>query len=96
MLIPSKPDDIALPHAVKEKIKELRDIVIRTAGVDLKIPGDLELDAKRMNLLLDRYAKADFRHTEAEKRSVRAIAQWSLNLKQIVCRQPVTQIEWGD
>jgi len=40
--------------------------------------------------------KGDYRHTEAEKRSTRAIADWTLEVNAKLRNQKKTKIEWPD
>ncbi len=94
--IVSQRDDIALTYEVGKRLLELRDRVIRTSGNDLIVPESLVFDMKRMNSLAARYKRGDFRHSEAELRSVKVIAQWTLDLNRAICGQPSETLQWKD
>ena len=95
-MIHSKKDDIALCYEVGKRLVELRDRIIRTTGMDLIVPEHLRMDMKRMNSLAARYKRSDFRHSNSEKKSLRTIAQWTVDLNRSICGQPSITLQWGD
>ncbi len=96
MLIPSTADDIALARAVKEKFRELCGTFQRIRGVPLKVPASLYKDIMRWKALLNRHKKRDFRHSEAEKESMKTVAEWTVALNAALRNNPKPSIEWKD
>ena len=65
-------------RAVADRLADLRGAYRRLRGIDLIQPPELDHDVVRFHALLDRFQGADFRYTEPELRSLKAIADWSL------------------
>ena len=93
-LISSTSDNISLAHAVEVRFLDLCQMYSRTHGVELPIPSDLNRDMYRWRQMRVRHKQGDFRHTEAELRSVRTIAQWTLDAKRELCGKPTEQLQW--
>lgn len=67
-------------RAVADRLADLRAATQRLRGIDLIQPPELDLDVIRFHELLERFQKADFRYTEPELLSLKAVAQWSLQV----------------
>lgn len=92
-MLASTADDIALAEAVLERIPGLRDLHIRICGVDLVMPLDLEDDYHRMIAMISRHRRGDFRHYEAETKSTKTVAQWTLAMNCQLRNQPIVYLE---
>ena len=95
-MIHSTKDDIMLCYEVGKRLIELRDKLIRTTGNDLIVPESLRADMIRMNRLAGRYKRDDYRHRDSEKKAVKVIAQWTLDLNCAICGQPSVVLQWKD
>ena len=94
-LMPSDKDMISLTAAVMEGIRTVSDMYKRQWRIEIstiRITRDLE----RMNTLVERYQKKDYRHTDSEKKAVRTLAQWSMDQKSALVGQPTKKLEWKD
>jgi len=79
--------------AIEERYNTVRDRFFRKWGVPLLIPSDLDSDFKRWRQLATRYREGDYRHTEAELKSMKAIAQWTIDVNCSVCGQPPVKVD---
>ena len=80
MLKPSEPDTVALADAVESRFLDLCGSWQRIRGVDLPLPQILDSDLLRWREMLVRHRKGDFRNTESELKSVKVVAQWTLDM----------------
>jgi len=96
VLIKSKPDDVALTWAVQEKFLHLCSLYLKMKGIQLPIPTHLDADFLRWRQCFYRYKQGDLRHTDAEKRSVRTIAEWTLQIKAELMGEAVPMMDWND
>ena len=96
VLIPSTPDNIALGGAVEERFLSVCKLWMRVNGSELPIPESLNGDLMRWRKMRVRHRGNDFRHTEAESRSVRTIAQWTCDMNCDLRNQERVVIDWGD
>jgi len=92
----SNRDDIAIVYEIQKRLVELRDRFCKVSGNDLIIPPNLKADFIRYNMVFGRYKEGDFRHSESEKKSIRAIAQWTVDLNRSICGQTPLKLEWRD
>lgn len=95
-LLLSQKDDIALPHEVFMRFMNVDDLLVRLRGTGITVPESLEADFRRFNQLRQRHMQQDYRHTEAEMKSVKTIAQWVLDLNCELRNQPRQVLEWKD
>jgi len=94
MLHKSSPNDIALIPAVHDRYIELCGLYYRVNEEKLVPPPDLDADMLQWRQLVARYKLGDYRHTDAELKSLRTIAQWTLDLKCDLCGQPRKKLQW--
>jgi hypothetical protein len=80
MLIDSVADTIALAQAVEERFLDLCGSWIRVRGVEMPIPASLDADLLRWRECLARFRKGDFRNSEAELKSTKVVAQFTLDM----------------
>ena len=66
-------------EAVEARFLDLCGSWQRVKGVDLPIPESLNADMLRWREMRVRHRSGDFRHTEVELTSTKAIAQWTLD-----------------
>ena len=92
----STPDDITLTYEVSKRLLDLADAHLRIRGVELAIPIDMQLDFVRFQQVKQRHINQDYRHMDAEMRSVKAMAQWSLDVNCALRNQPRKQLTWKD
>ncbi len=96
-LVQSKPDDIALPAAVEGKYLELCKKYLLAKGVKLLWPASMDRDVTRWRQLRVRHKSGDFRHTEAELKSTKAIAEWTVMVHMELCNQKkIPVIKWRE
>lgn len=94
MLMPSDADAVGLAEAVKNGLKQLIHLYRRTRGTDLMFPKELDADVLRWRTMRGRHERGDLRHSEAELKSTKALAQWSLDVKCDLCGQPRKKLTW--
>lgn len=95
-LRPSVPDTIALADAVEVRFIELCGSYLRIKGEHLVPPRSLNQDMLRWRQMRVRHKHGDFRNTEAELQSTRAIAQWTVDVNRRIRNQEPMKIEWLD
>lgn len=95
-MLPSTKDDVLLVHEVSKRLLDLNSLHQRLKGTELRIPEDLTKEMQLFDRLSLRYRKGDLRHTEGEKASVRAIAQWSVLINCSLRNQPPKVLTWTD
>ena len=93
---PSDPDTIALSRAVEERFLRLCKSWLKIRGEEMLIPPDMDGDLLRWRSMCVRHRKGDFRHTEAESKSLRTVAQWTLDMNCVLRNQPLIKLVWGD
>ncbi len=96
ILLPSDPDLAELAAAVEGKFLELCQFHRRVTGFDLTIPAELKDDALRWRRMVLRHRRRDFRHTPSEKKSTRAVAEWTLRVNCKLRNQVYVPITWRD
>ena len=89
-------DNVQLGLAVEERFLEVCKLYLKERGVELITPYDLDSDMLLWRTMRVRHKKGDFRNTKDEERSVRKIAQWTLDVKLRLCDQPAKVLEWPD
>ena len=90
----SKIDDIELAAAVEDRFLQLCQLHLGIAGCQLPIPKELNRDMLRWRQMRTRHKQMDFRHTDAEMRSVKAVAVWTINTKFRLLGKKPPVIEW--
>jgi hypothetical protein len=60
----------------------------RQHGMELEIPASLDKDILRWRQMAVRYKRGDMRHTEAEYKSLKVIAQWTVSVNCKLRGQP--------
>lgn len=88
MLKTSDPDTVALGDAVELRFLELCGSWQRVKGAELPIPESLNLDMLRWREMRVRHKRGDFRNTEAELKSTKAVAQFTLDMNFSLRNQP--------
>jgi len=92
----SSQDDISLSLAVEQRFIDLCGSYLRVKGIRLVPPSSLDADMFRWRQMAVRYKKGDFRHTQSEMKSLRIIAEWTLQLNAELRNQTYQPIEWRD
>lgn len=92
----SSADDIALSMAVQSRFVELCGAYRRIRGVDLVPPSDLDSDLFHWRTMAVRHRQGDFRNSEEELKSLRTIAQWTVDVNRELRNQPPQKIDWGE
>lgn len=80
MLVRSVADTVALAQAVEERFLDLCGSWLRIRGVEMPIPTSLDSDLLRWREMRVRHKRGDLRNTEAELKSTKAVAQWTLQM----------------
>ena len=93
-LQPSVEDVVKLAFAVETRFVEILNKWSKTKGETLPIPTYLDKDILRWRMMVVRYRKGDFRHRLSEVKSVKEVAQWTVDKNCELCDQPKKKIEW--
>jgi len=96
IMLQSTPDDVSLSASVEEKFIDLCGTYNRLKGERLPIPLSLEPDMLKWRTMRVRHKSGDFRHTEAEMRSLKMIAEWTVEVNAEMRNQKKPTIEWKD
>jgi len=94
-LHPSNEDIVALGMALQMRYNELIQAHHRITGNKLIIPQNLVADFRRARSMIARHHQQDYRNTVSELKSVRVIAQWTVDVNAKIRNQAPTQIEWS-
>ncbi len=84
---------VSLTAAVSDRYNRLIGDFQRIKGSALQVPKDMIPDYQRFMNLIRRYKKNDMRHTDAEARSLKTIAQWTLDINNAIRNQPAEQLD---
>lgn len=95
-LTPNSSDDSGLVIAVHQKLVITQETFKRVTDRDLRVPEWLDADFKRFDTVRLRQARGDHRSTETERKSVKAIAQWVLDIYRSLRGQESTQLKWKE
>lgn len=95
-LLKSDKECVGLTYEVGHKLRELEDAHIKIKGISLVIPGYLQNDYLRFITVKERHRIGDFRHSEAELRSVKEIAVWTVHVNRALRNQPPKLVRWMD
>jgi hypothetical protein len=95
-LHPSSQDTIALCMAVQERFLNLCGTYLRVNGVELPVPQWLDKEFLNWRGMAVRHKKGDFRNNEAELKSLRVVAQWTLDMNCTLRNQPRKVMDWGE
>lgn len=80
MLKPSEQDTVALAMAVDDRFLDLCEAWVRIKGVEMPVPESLNQDMLRWREMRVRHKQGDFRNTDSELKSTKAVAQWTLDM----------------
>lgn len=89
----SEADTIALGQAVEERFLDLCHSWLRIRGVEMPIPQSLDTDMLWWREMKIRHKKGDFRNSDAELKSTKTIAQWTLDMNSVLRNQPVKKLD---
>lgn len=92
----SSPDNIQLAIAVEQKFLDLCGAYQKIKGVNLTYPPDMRHDFVRWRTMCARHRAGDYRHTDAELKSTREVAQWTVDVNCRLRNQPTKQLTWKD
>lgn len=95
-MLKSTTDDVCLGQAIEDRMGDLANSYLRIRGVDLRVPEILRNDFVRYTAYRERHKKGDHRHTESELKSVREIAQWTVQVNCALRNQPPKHVDWGN
>lgn len=94
-LAPSDKDMQFLVMSVIDRIRTVSEMYLRQWRTPMPT-ASIERDLHRLNTVFERYEGGDTRHTESEKKSVRILAQWTIDQKATLVGQPTKKLEWVD
>ena len=94
-LIPSQPDDYCLARKVEENFLIVCNNHLRIRGEEICIPPSMDADIVRWRQMRVRHESGDLRHTEAELRSVKAVAEWTVRVNAALRNQNTPTIDWS-
>jgi len=93
---PSRTDDVGLCVAVEKRFLDLMGSYLRIRGVELIPPESLSNDMFRWRTMAVRFKQGDFRNTEAELKSLKTIAQWTISINCELRNQADKIVEWKE
>jgi hypothetical protein len=96
MLIPASIDDIELSLAVEQRFIDVCGTYQRLKHVQLTIPKDLQADLTLWRRSVVRFRSGDMRVSPDERKSLRRIAQWTLDVNCEIRNQPKQKLVWKD
>ncbi len=96
MLQHSDLDMICLCDAVDHRFKKLCEMYFRVNHEPLFPPAHLDKDMMLWRTMFLRHDEKDFRHTEDEMKSVRRVAEWTLQEKCKLVNEEYVPLDWGD
>lgn len=94
--VKSSPDVLALASVVEDKFCGLLNSWLQLKGERLTPPLALNADMLRWRQMHWRHKSGDYRHTEMERRSLEAVAQWTLRMHNQLHGQPEPTWQWED
>ena len=94
ILSPSSVDTVKLSLAVDSRFRDLFDAYLRIRGVMLSMPRELDKDMLRWREMFIRHRKGDYRNTHSELRSLRTIAQWTVDVNRSIRNQKPMKVIW--
>jgi len=95
-LLKSDPDDIDLAESVHDRFLNLCGTWERVKKEQLVPPPEMDGDMINWRRMIGQHRTGDFRHTEAEMQSLKAIAQWTVDMNCDLRNQPKKKINWKD
>ena len=95
-LVPSQPDDYCLARKVEENFLNVCLTYKRINGEEISIPPHMDSDIIRWRQMRVRHESGDLRHTGAELRSVKAVAEWTISVNAKLRNQKTPTIDWKD
>jgi hypothetical protein len=96
VLRPSTPGHVDFAFQVEVRFKIVCELYTRHHQSVLVPPKDLDKDLLKWRQMIVRHKNGDFRHTDAEYESTKAIAQWTLDVNCDLRGQPRIQMDWKD
>ena len=95
-LLPSLEGDITLSFEVEKRFVVVCELYFRIRGEHLVPSPELNMDMLRWREMSCRHKRLDFRHTDAEMMSLRAVAEWTLRVNAELRNQEYQPIDWRD
>lgn len=95
-LLPNELDDTRLVFEVNKAVIETEQLYMKTHQMSLEVPADLAADFLLYRAALDRQSNQDYRSSISERKAVKHIAQWILNIYQKLRGQECTRILWKE
>lgn len=96
VLRPSSMDEILLAEAVESRFLTLCNAYFNIRGVCLVPPDDLNADMYRWRQMRIRHRKGDLRNTVDELKSTQRVAQWTVDVNNVLRNQPSSVVEWSN
>lgn len=93
-LYPDRLGNVALGIAVEERFIEVLALHLRLTGEHLFPPEELNKDMILWRTMRVRHRKKDFRVTEDEVAATQRIAQWTLDIKNLLTDQEPVKLEF--
>ena len=94
VLRPTLRAECDLAFIVEGNFLEVCQTYGRVHGEDLIPPKSLDGDMLLWRQMRVRHKKGDFRNTEAELKSCKAIADWTVQVKADLCGQKPKKVGW--
>jgi hypothetical protein len=85
-----------LGAAVETRFLDLCKSWIRIKQEEIPIPDSMSRDFFLWRQMRVRHAQGDSRNSESELKATKAIAQWTVNMNNILRNQPETVVQWKD
>ena len=81
---------------LENRFLDLCESYLRITGNPLVVPKSLDADMLLWRTMMVRHKKVDFRNTEDEFKSLKNIAQWTVDVNNKIRNQEPKTIDWGD
>jgi hypothetical protein len=97
-LKPSSEDVRALAESIEPRFVQVCETYGRKWG-DGQVPridAEMQKHFERWRQVVVRHRQGDYRHSLSEYKSMKAVAQWTVDENCKLCRQPSKLIEWSD
>ncbi len=88
-------DTIHLCAAVEPRFLDVCDLYARVKGEQLTIPDDIKQALVHWRTMIARFKRGDMRATPSEEKSLKELAQWTLDWNNKLRNQPSKTMQWA-
>jgi hypothetical protein len=96
VMVKSPLDTIELGMAVETRFLDLCQSWLRIKQEQIPIPESINKDMMLWRAMRVRHKQGDHRNSEAEEKATKSIAQWTVDMNNILRNQPQAVVQWKD